>query len=789
MADQPPPDQGAAEAPEATSWAAFEAGELRESLSRVRQLLDAEAHPSAPYAERYAAADALSALAATAASLAARAGPGSPDAEAAAACAERLRLERGLALLRTDLLGEGEPLVAAALARPAARWPLHVALRARNALGALWCDRDDAAAALRHLQAAEGAYAAARAAAAAAAVDAAAAAAGAAPAAPGGGEAGLAEGVAALRVGEGEEPPAGAGAGGVQTGGGGGGTEEPAWASALAPADAAAAEEEEFTQTLFFLAQVHALLGDRAASAAYSALDANEWVQNALQLSGFYVERSSFAMARYCLEAVRALLEARRAAGEGQGAAEGQRAGERERAHGAAEGQRQEEGDEQQQRQTAEAGAEAEAGGEGEAGGRPDAAADVAEAAEADSDARAARRRTDQRDAAAAAASPRAAAPPASAADAPASARAAAREGLLSGGGLDADVAANVALAWGKLFLYRLVASHGAALAGRAVEAGVASPGGVPDAARFDSLPGVPPLEALPEWGGGALVTEYEGARALANAALPLLSRALEHYQLDGWVSEHVETQLEISNVYRLLADFDGDPRRRAATQLSRTRVMGPLVGAFSAEHYPGLSKSVVLENANAWREVAAAREDSGAPAGQAAAAAREAAAHYQLFLASLRPHGPIPAGGDAKRAAAAAAARAAAAADCSPSPASEGAPLDRLDPGDEPHAVRAAFHAGCLLHTAARLDGGGRGGGGGGGAAARGGGATAQELLRWVGAYAKKWGLDEFEEEAALADELAGLLDQRDLLLEQARGQAGAGGGGAAAAAAARGR
>lgn len=34
----------------------------------------------------------------------------------------------------------------------------------------------------------------------------------------------------------------------------------------------------------------------------------------------------------------------------------------------------------------------------------------------------------------------------------------------------------------------------------------------------------MPPLAALPEWGDGAVVDDYESARSLANAALPLLT-------------------------------------------------------------------------------------------------------------------------------------------------------------------------------------------------------------------------------------------------------------------------
>lgn len=69
-------------------------------------------------------------------------------------------------------------------------------------------------------------------------------------------------------------------------------------------------------------------------------------------------------------------------------------------------------------------------------------------------------------------------------------------------------------------------------------------------------------------------------------------SRALQYYKLDGWVTEHVQTQLDVSNAYRLLAAFDAEsPRRRAAAHAARARAVAPLAGAFSAQHYPGMAK------------------------------------------------------------------------------------------------------------------------------------------------------------------------------------------------------
>lgn len=39
--------------------------------------------------------------------------------------------------------------------------------------------------------------------------------------------------------------------------------------------------------------------------------------------------------------------------------------------------------------------------------------------------------------------------------------------------------------------------------------------------------------------------------RDLFNAAMPRFNSAVEYYKLDGWVTEHVSIQLEVSNMYR----------------------------------------------------------------------------------------------------------------------------------------------------------------------------------------------------------------------------------------------
>lgn len=60
----------------------------------------------------------------------------------------------------------------------------------------------------------------------------------------------------------------------------------------------------------------------------------------------------------------------------------------------------------------------------------------------------------------------------------------------------------------------------------------------------------MPDTAELP-WGDTALVNRFAAARDLFNQALPRFKHALQFYQLDGWVTEHVNIVMEISNLYR----------------------------------------------------------------------------------------------------------------------------------------------------------------------------------------------------------------------------------------------
>jgi hypothetical protein len=115
---------------------------------------------------------------------------------------------------------------------------------------------------------------------------------------------------------------------------------------------------------------------------------------------------------------------------------------------------------------------------------------------------------------------------------------------------LDEDVAANVHLGVAKLHLYRLVASHQRYIEGKTLQYIYSQAADVPDIIRFDALPNLPELSSL-RWGDAALAADAAAASAFFKSSLPCFREALQYYKLDGWVTEHCNILFEMSNLYR----------------------------------------------------------------------------------------------------------------------------------------------------------------------------------------------------------------------------------------------
>ncbi|WIA28810.1 hypothetical protein OEZ86_011339 [Tetradesmus obliquus] len=292
---------------------------------------------------------------------------------------------------------------------------------------------------------------------------------------------------------------------------------------------------------------------------------------------------------------------------------------------------------------------------------------------------------------------------------------------------LEADVAANVCLALAKLHLYTLVASHELHVEGRQLLYSFAGPADVPAVLSFDALPGVPELSGL-AWGDAALADSPDAALALFKAALPWFKQALQYYQLEGWVTEHCNILFEMSNLYRCLAGFEADAHKRCVMHRSRAKLLQPLEGQLSQQHYPGLSRSISLELGNIFREIGDIKAAAGREPDKVAAAGSAASLHYQLFLDSFKgDDGQLPA---------------------------------KVEPEMEQHYLSAAFcmarvlQAGAAQHKEPREYI-----------------AAVEQAVFWLDTlvgYVKQNSVAAWEQEAAMAAEMASLLKEKLALTQR---------------------
>jgi hypothetical protein len=70
----------------------------------------------------------------------------------------------------------------------------------------------------------------------------------------------------------------------------------------------------------------------------------------------------------------------------------------------------------------------------------------------------------------------------------------------------------------------------------------------------------------------------FPEAREVFNEAMRWLRRALERFQLDGWVTAHWECQMDVSALYRWLQEFEPDPARRCAMHKNRITRLEPIL-------------------------------------------------------------------------------------------------------------------------------------------------------------------------------------------------------------------
>lgn len=138
-----------------------------------------------------------------------------------------------------------------------------------------------------------------------------------------------------------------------------------------------------------------------------------------------------------------------------------------------------------------------------------------------------------------------------------------------------------------------------------AVQGELAIPGG--DSSSSQSSPHYP----------NCIGASFESARELFKLGSSYFTRALGYFQLDGWVTEHVRILQELSKMYKTLLYWEKDPKRAAAMEMRRARMLSPLLDLLNPKHYVGFYRQLSYEAGEIFQELYELKDQGKLPNGQ----------------------------------------------------------------------------------------------------------------------------------------------------------------------------
>jgi len=182
----------------------------------------------------------------------------------------------------------------------------------------------------------------------------------------------------------------------------------------------------------------------------------------------------------------------------------------------------------------------------------------------------------------------------------------------------------------------------------RAADAEPAPLADVPAKAALFDLPIAAPVAPIPA------VRTFEEARDVFRAALPRLERALAYHSVERSLDDHLNVVLEVSALWRTLAQFEPDPERQVSMHKRRAALLEPLLDAEHVKSDRSAVRRVTYELGAAWNDVGDIRQaqiKSGTkvPPKKVNEACTASVGAYERFLATFL-NGPtcpgtVPAG------------------------------------------------------------------------------------------------------------------------------------------------
>lgn len=96
--------------------------------------------------------------------------------------------------------------------------------------------------------------------------------------------------------------------------------------------------------------------------------------------------------------------------------------------------------------------------------------------------------------------------------------------------------------------------------------------------------------------------TTFETSRHIFRLGNHYFAKALQYFQMDGWVTEHVRILQEISQMYKTLLFWEKDRKRTAAMLTRRVRMLGPVVDIINPKVYVAFWKQLTFEVAEVYQ-------------------------------------------------------------------------------------------------------------------------------------------------------------------------------------------
>lgn len=113
-----------------------------------------------------------------------------------------------------------------------------------------------------------------------------------------------------------------------------------------------------------------------------------------------------------------------------------------------------------------------------------------------------------------------------------------------------------------------------------------------------DGVDGAPPEGAASETVvlPSCAAAEFVPVREIFKLGNQYFQRALSHFLLDGWVTEHVRILQELSQMYKTLTFWEEDPKRLAAMLQRRIRMLAPVLELLNPKAYVAFYRQMAFE-------------------------------------------------------------------------------------------------------------------------------------------------------------------------------------------------